>query len=693
MADNDEIEEKVQEKLLEDLKKTNEAYAELEARKKAIADYSAQELKVASAYQDTLNKINAISQEELKRREEIVEKLERQGKDDTQRYKSAQRQLQIAKAHLKVQKDSRVQAAKANSDLKKAVELESASHADRTQAMVGINKLTDEYGRKNVFEEQAFRGEQVLKGMGPTIAETFKQINRGFEQSSGLLLAKAYDINVNLDAVSAEMKKLPGEMDVSMRGLVKATALPFKQIGDTFTAAFDPNTAMRAKGLFRGISNEAKPLTSVGLKTKDIAGAISALVEQSALFKPAFMEAEPEAAAFTANLVAGLSKIGVEFTDSSKAFDFFTKSMKKSPIQASKSIKSIASIAKSLGLSTKQVFADFSAQTPILSQFGDQMTEVFGELQARVASTGTSMDSLVKIAMKMDTFEGAAKAATTLNAVLGDTAISVTDLVHADPDEKFRIIADAVNNSGVEFDSLNRRYKDIIATAAGFGSVAEFQKQLHNTDDIRAASDALDTNAMSQDDLGKKIEESLTSAELATKGVSEFAGGFAKVNEGIRKTAGSIALSVDKGFANILESTKNSATAVVQFGVAFSGAARTVGASIDSINDGLDKVVGLASKLGPAFGIVAGLQITKDITAPAPTQTPVNDLTILSDGRTFTADKQDNLFLRKEGAPAGNTADTGGETQIRLVSIDSDARDMLLEFGRKAATELLDSAI
>jgi hypothetical protein len=690
----EDIEEKVQEKLLADLEKTREAYEAIIRQKKEITESDKEALKAASEYYAQLDKINSINKEQVEQREKTLTRLELENKQNTQLYKTTQKQLSIAKAKLAVQNQEKTLDQARNADLIKHIKLKGESDAKTRASLQTIKKISTEVsGVGQTLEDDLEAGSNAAAGLGSSFENTFDAIKSGFEDSSSLLLAKVYDINVNLGAVTAEMKKLPGEMDVSMRGLVKATALPFKQIGDTFTAAFDPNTAMRAKGLFRGISDEAKPLTSVGLKTKDIAGAISALVEQSALFKPAFMEAEPEAAAFTANLVAGLSKIGVEFTDSSKAFDFFTKSMKKSPIQASKSIKSIASIAKSLGLSTKQVFADFSAQTPILSQFGDQMTEVFGELQARVASTGTSMDSLVKIAMKMDTFEGAAKAATTLNAVLGDTAISVTDLVHADPDEKFRIIADAVNNSGVEFDSLNRRYKDIIATAAGFGSVAEFQKQLHNTDDIRAASDALDTNAMSQDDLGKKIEESLTSAELATKGVSEFAGGFAKVNEGIRKTAGEIAVGVDKGFASIVKSTKNSATAAVQFGVSFSAAARAVDTSIEKVNTNLDRTVGLVSKLSGLGAVIAGLQVAQDITAPAPTTTPVEDLTILSDGRTFTADKQDNLFLRKEGAPAGNTADTGGETQIRLVSIDSDARDMLLEFGRKAAMDLLDSAI
>ena len=690
----EDIQEKVEDKLLADLVKTREAYEAIIRQKKEITESDKEALKAASEYYAQLDKINSINKEQVEQREKTLTRLELENKQNTQLYKTTQKQLSIAKAKLAVQNQEKTLDQARNADLIKHIKLKGESDAKTRASLQTIKKISTEVsGVGQTLEDDLETGSNAAAGLGSSFENTFEAIRSGFEDSSSLLLAKVYDINVNLGAVTAEMKKLPGEMDVSMRGLVKATALPFKQIGDTFTAAFDPNTAMRAKGLFRGISDEAKPLTSVGLKTKDIAGAISALVEQSALFKPAFMEAEPEAAAFTANLVAGLSKIGVEFTDSSKAFDFFTKSMKKSPIQASKSIKSIASIAKSLGLSTKKVFADFSAQTPILSQFGDQMTEVFGELQARVASTGTSMDSLVKIAMKMDTFEGAAKDATTLNAVLGDTAISVTDLVHADPDEKFRIIADAVNNSGVEFDSLNRRYKDIIATAAGFGSVAEFQKQLHNTDDIRAASDALDTNAMSQDDLGKKIEESLTSAELATKGVSEFAGGFAKVNEGIRKTAGEIAVGVDKGFASIVKSTKNSATAAVQFGVSFSAAAKAVDTSIEKVNTNLDRTVGLVSKLSGLGAVIAGLQVAQDITAPAPTTTPVEDLTILSDGRTFTADKQDNLFLRKEGAPAGNTADTGGETQIRLVSIDSDARDMLLEFGRKAAMDLLDSAI
>ena len=218
------------------------------------------------------------------------------------------------------------------------------------------------------------------------------------------------------------------------------------------------------------------PLVNVGIKTEEVKESLSALIDNAALFRTEFMKSEPAVTALTTNLIAGLKKVGVNTKTSAKIFDVFTKGFKKTPIEATRSLKSVANIADSLGISMGKAFGNFEAAMPTLSQFGDRMTEVFADLQARSAATGAEMGKLVSIAMKMDTFEGAAKAAQTLNGVLGDTLISVTDLVHADPDEKFDIIADAVNNSGIEFESLNRKYKSIIATAAGFDDVGEFKR-------------------------------------------------------------------------------------------------------------------------------------------------------------------------------------------------------------------------
>ena len=369
--------------------------------------------------------------------------------------------------------------------------------------------------------------------------------------------------DVSFKHIQDGIADLPKQLDTAFTGMAAATAMPIETLGNSLAAALDPAGArLGLKGYKEdleklNLTKADQPLIDVGFKTEEVKESLGALIDNAAFFRTEFMKTEPVLTALTTNLITGLKKVGVNTKTSAKIFDVFTKSMKKTPLEANKSLKSVANIADSLGISMGKAFGNFETAMPTLSQFGSRMTEVFADLQARSAATGTEMNKLVGIAMKMDTFEGAAKAAQTLNGVLGDTLISVTDLVHADPDEKFDIIADAINNSGVEFDSLNRRYKDIIATAAGFEDVAEFQRQLYGDDAVKEAKGALDTSAMSNVTLAEKTKQTLNMQEKAKASVSSFAVAAKKSYETSKVAAEVYSTSVKKAYEQTLELTKS----------------------------------------------------------------------------------------------------------------------------------------
>ena len=197
--------------------------------------------------------------------------------------------------------------------------------------------------------------------------------------------------------------------------------------------------------------------------------------------------------------------------------------------------------------------------------FGDDMIDVFADLQAQAQGTGVAMNKLLGVAMKMDTFEGAAKHAQTLNAVLGDTAISVTDLVHADPADKIAMIQDAIANAGIDFETADRRMRQVIATAAGFESVEDAAKVLLNKEDAEEAADAVDTATMSQAEFSKKVNQSLTTAEKMTKSLSSMAGGMKKILNTVQPGAVRFSKTMSNSFGSIVEKTKDSAAGVLAF--------------------------------------------------------------------------------------------------------------------------------
>ena len=194
---------------------------------------------------------------------------------------------------------------------------------------------------------------------------------------------------------------------------------------------------------------------------------------------------------------------------------------------------------------------------------------------------------LAAYAEKLDTFEGAATAAQGLNAVLGDSLISVTDLVHADFPDKITMIQDAMGAAGIEFDDADRRMKQVIANAAGFDNVGEASKFFTNKDAAEEAMGVLETDAEAQEDLKIRITEGMTAAEKATATLSSFAGGVSTFNQKIQKSAKNASGIMAGTLGTILKNTKSSEAAFIT----------TLG-SVEALNTGLAKTGAI---MGGAF--------------------------------------------------------------------------------------------
>ena len=477
-----------------------------------------------------------------------------------------------------------------------------AAAAKSTQGyMGGVNQSIIESGRltevsSKTAEKSLDSFKRVSEAVAGGIEGTLESMGQGMTaavMNPELLAAMAFPgVGVGLKDVRTEIMKMPAELDQSVRGLVKSTGLSVKELGTTLIGALDPQFARR---MGVEMKEGLEPLDSIALKAGDVQSALGSLINDVSMFRPQFMEQDKASAMFLANLTAGMDKIGLKTGTTTKLLQTFTKAIKTSPAEAGKSIKQIATIADSLGLSVGQVGENFQGVTQDIAMYGDRMVEVFGDLQAQAQATGVSVQRLSKFAEGLDTFEGAATAAQSLNAVLGDSVVSVTDLVHADPAEKIAMIQDAIGAAGIDFETADRRMKQVIANAAGFSDVEEAAKVLLNKDEALESADALDTAAMSQEELRAKIDESLTIGEQMTKGLSNMAGGMQQVLDTARPGAVKFANVVTNSFANIVEKTENSAAAVVAFTGGLAG--------LEVVGDLAAKAVGsLGKAMAPFLG-------------------------------------------------------------------------------------------
>jgi len=524
------------------LEKAGELAKKILENKKEISKLNAEELNTLELV-NTL--VNTTAESQRKALETLQEKLKNQKErfsidnklteSEMARLNRTGEEIKNQKKLIEIQKSAHIKKLQNEQELKQKISERLADERVKKAAQAAADlKVLEKQGLS--IRNLTLQREKQLSIMGAingaiemTMA-TSNLMTRLVANSVDILTAKLFGFNISLGNVLTATKQLPTDIEKAVAGMAASTGLSLDALQTNIVAAFDPSGAsvgienMRAhiKMLSAELGEDAfeagffERVLSLG----EIDQSFRALIQNAAVFRQGFLDSQPATAAYTTNLIAGLGRLGVAQGDSAEIFDVFNKAMADSPVGAGKSLRSLASISKSLGIEFSKSFTNFRAVMNPLSQFGDRMTDVFAKLQARAAASGTELSKLANIASGMDTFEGAAKAAQTLNGILGDTFINVTDLALADPNEKIKMITDAIKDSGVEFDDLNRQYKNIIATAAGFDSVQEFQRQIFNEEAINKATGALNTNAMAQQDLNARIIASLDITERQRRGIS-----------------------------------------------------------------------------------------------------------------------------------------------------------------------------
>ena len=339
------------------------------------------------------------------------------------------------------------------------------------------------------------------------------------------------------------MDSFTNSIDTGFRGMIRSGIQFTGDLKEVFERSIDPIQGLAqgpgAAAMIKASENMGGMFTSIGSDGTTANKAITALKNNTSFLRDEFIKAGPEneaIAAHFANLTQGLAKLGIAEQDVAVNLDFFIKGLKQTPKQASESVRALENVAHSLDVNVGQAFKDFTALQGELAQYGDDTIRVFGNLQAQAVSTGVAVGDLNSVADRLDTFKGAAQAAQGFNAVLGKTVLSVTDLVHAEPAEKIQLLKDALDKSGISFDTANRRIKKMIAGFMGV-DVAKASKIFGSDDDYFTLKENLDGSASSMEDLDKRVRSSMTNAEKMTSTLSSIGIASAEAIDRARENA------------------------------------------------------------------------------------------------------------------------------------------------------------
>ena len=415
---------------------------------------------------------------------------------------------------------------------------DSLNQAVHAQAMYGLASATTAKKISNAVKGS----QQEVYGLVPQAGDQIQGFWNKLKSVAGDVLGKVGGpalewIAEKTGAVLAEqtnalfnaMSSTTAALDTKYRGLVKSVGFHSGQMKEMFLANMSGMTAeLTEEG---GFGSELKKLGTfmedVYIDPAGSSDALQALYNSASVFHEEMDRGRNVTAGYISNMVAGFTKLGVDVKTSSSLINIASKALGKTPIGSVEFMKSIKNVGTALGKNVGETLSDFVQLGPKLTMFGDRVSGVFGKIAAQAKAAGMSSKDLLGIAMEFDTFEGAAKAAGQLNAVLGQTAIDAMSLVHADPDKKIEMIRKAVSDSVGEFADLDRRTKQVIAGIVAGGNVMQAQQMLSNKSSFEHYAGNIDKVTDKEGNVRAESNETLAKQMKAAGSISEIINGAA----------------------------------------------------------------------------------------------------------------------------------------------------------------------
>ena len=257
------------------------------------------------------------------------------------------------------------------------------------------------------------------------------------------------------------------------------------------------------------MANNQQYNVSVG----DAAESVNALYTEMSNFSNMSKEAQAAAVETTAQLKG----LGIDAQTTAANFEILTGALGMSSAAAAHVQKDFAAMAADLGVSANKIAKDFERNADVFTAYGDEAVRVFKETAAAAKATGIEMNALLGITTQFDTFEGAAKAAGQLNAVLGGGLLNSMDLLNASEEERVRMLIQSIEMSGKSFNQMSKFERQAVMNAAGvkdmttanklFGqSLAEYDAAQRKVEDNAEAQAKLEERAAAAANMQDKLK-------------------------------------------------------------------------------------------------------------------------------------------------------------------------------------------
>ena len=389
--------------------------------------------------------------------------------------------------------------------------------------------------QQSAAQQNIAAAKQVLD-VQESISNEINQQSSGFkraeERALKLMVANKQGLSGAL-ALRSALNLVDTGADAFIGKLVESARSVFVAFNES-TTAFEKQFAV-GEDYKAQITDIYQELDVFGVSIEDVTKAQGDLITIFTDFTFASDE-QRESLTKTANLLQ--RGYGVAFSDFAKGTQTSTKALGMSTKQAETFQLELAETAKAIGVPASQLSAQFAAMGPNLAKFGAEGGKAFKEVARLSKITGMEISKVLSITERFDTFEGAAERAGMLNAALGGNFVNAMDLMMStDPAERFMMIRDAIDQTGLSFDEMGYYQRIFFAEAAGLENVNDLALLMSGNMDLLTG--ATNQNAASIEEQAKRAADMQTIMEALKIAFIDLVGPIVQAEDGIKELANS----------------------------------------------------------------------------------------------------------------------------------------------------------
>jgi len=209
----------------------------------------------------------------------------------------------------------------------------------------------------------------------------------------------------------------------------------------------------------------------LGVRLENAGKATSSLITQTTNF----VNLSETARTSLITQTALLEKLGVTNAMAAETFQFLNINLGMTAAQTEAATTQLAMMGTELGISAEQITSDFNQSLGTLAVYGSRSMQVFQGLASAAKVAGVEVSTLLGIAKKFDTFQGAAEGAAKFNALLG-TQLSTTEMLMMSEEERIETLIRQTQAQGVAFGDMDKFSQMALASAAGIDDMNEAQR-------------------------------------------------------------------------------------------------------------------------------------------------------------------------------------------------------------------------